>query len=345
MKWAAILAGGSGTRFWPLSSARHPKQLLPLAGPRSTAEAAVERLDGLIPRDRILLVTGADIAAPLQGQLRLSPENVLVEPRAASTAPALVWASWEACRRDPEADLLSLHADWVVAEAGPFRAAADTALRVARDHRRLVTVGVVPTRPETGYGYIVPGPSLGGEARSVARFREKPDLRTATELIAQGALWNTGLFAWPARLLLDQVAAHTPEVAAGLPALEAGDVDRFFRAVTPISIDTGLLERSPLVAVVPGRFSWDDLGTWDALPRVRATDPQGNVAVGPVCLHHAEGCVVWSDADPIVVSGLKDVVVVQANHRILVLPRSQAADLKQVLDSLPPEVRELPDTA
>jgi mannose-1-phosphate guanylyltransferase len=340
MRWAVILAGGSGTRFWPLSTSARPKHLLPLAGTRSTAEEAVARLEGLIPKERILVVTGAALAPVLQGQLGLPAENLLVEPRAASTAPALVWATAEAARRDPDADVLSLHADWSVAEPDAFRRTAELALSAGRANRRLVTVGIVPTRPESGYGYVVPGESLQGEARTVARFVEKPDASTARDLIAKGALWNSGLFAWPADLLVQEVTEQTPELAPALPALRAGRVDEFFRRVTPISIDVGVLERSSRVAVVPGRFSWDDVGTWDALMRVRQRDPQGNVTSGPVYLHDTHNCVVWSDQDPIVVSGVQDLVIVQANHRVLVMTRERAADLKAVLEKLPPEVRE-----
>ncbi len=341
MKWAVILAGGSGSRFWPLSSPRRPKHLLPLSGLNSTAEQAVSRLEGLVPRERVLVVTGADLAPALQALLGLAPENILIEPCAASTGPALVWATAEAWRRDKDAEVLSLHADWVVRDEAIFRETAAIALETARQYARLVTVGIVPSRPETGYGYIVPGPPLGPVARSVERFSEKPDAATALDLMATGALWNSGLFAWTAAVLLEQIAAHTPEIAPHLPLLTQGDVAGFFRSVTPVSIDVGLLERSPQVAVVKGDFSWDDVGTWDALPRVRRRDDRGNVAVGPVYLDEVHDSVIWSDAEPIVVSGVKDLVVVRANGRILVMSRARAADLKKVLDALPPEVRDL----
>jgi mannose-1-phosphate guanylyltransferase len=341
MKWAVLLAGGSGSRFWPLSTPRNPKQLLPLAGSSSTAQESIERLSGLIPRERILVVAGAALAGPLQSKLNLPSSNFLVEPRAASTAPALIWATSEALRRDADAEVLSLHADWAIGDAAAFRKTADAALATARQHDRLVTVGVVPSRPETGYGYIVPGPSLGDGARMVARFSEKPDAATALDLMAAGALWNSGLFAWTAHRLLAEVEAHTPEVAPHLPALRAGDIDRFFREVTPISIDVGLLERSSAVAVVSGAFAWDDIGTWQALTRVRPKDTNGNVVVGNAFLHGAEDCIVWSERDTVVVSGVKDLIVVQANGRILVMPTEQAASIKQLLDALPPDVRDL----
>jgi mannose-1-phosphate guanylyltransferase len=341
MRWAVILAGGSGTRFWPLSTPQNPKQLLPLAGATSTAEEAIERLTGLIPRERILVVTGPALAPRLQERLKLPTANVLIEPRAASTAPALIWATSEAERRDPQAEVLSLHADWAVGDGAAFRRTADAALTTARRHERLVTVGVVPSRPETGYGYIVPGPPLGDGARMVARFSEKPDAATALDLMAAGALWNTGLFAWTAERLLAEVEAHTPEVAPHLRSLRAGDVERFFREVTPISIDVGLLERSPSVAVVSGAFAWDDVGTWQALNRVRPKDPNGNVVVGSAFMHESEDCIVWAERDTVVLSGVQDLIVVQANGRILVMPAERASSIKQLLDALPPEIRDL----
>jgi mannose-1-phosphate guanylyltransferase len=341
MRWAVVLAGGSGTRFWPLSTPENPKQLLPLAGSTSTAEESIDRLTGLIPRDRILVVTGTALAAQIQERLNLPPANILVEPRAASTAPALIWATWEAQRRDPDAEVLSLHADWAVGDSAAFRRTADAALTIARQHGCLVTVGVVPSRPETGYGYIVPGPSLGDGVRMVARFSEKPDAAAALDLMAAGALWNSGLFAWTAEHLLAEVEAHTPEVAPHLPALRAGEIERFFREVTPISIDIGLLERSWSVAVVSGAFAWDDIGTWQALTRVRPKDPSGNLVVGNAFLHESQDCIVWSDRDTVVLSGVQDLIVVQANGRILVMPSERAASMKQLLDALPPEIRDV----
>ncbi|HET7603760.1 MAG TPA: sugar phosphate nucleotidyltransferase, partial [Gemmatimonadales bacterium] len=187
-----------------------------------------------------------------------------------------------------------------------------------------------------------PGKPLDATSRSVARFQEKPDAATALDLMAAGALWNSGLFAWTARRLLDEVRRHTPEVASALARLDAGDVQDFFRKVTPISIDVGVLERSNRVAVVSGAFAWDDIGTWEALARVRPKDPAGNVIVGPAVAHESHDCIIWSSGEPIVVSNMQELVVVQANGRVLVMPRHDSADLKRVLDALPPAIRDLP---
>lgn len=341
MQWAILLAGGSGTRFWPLSSPSRPKQLLPLAGPRSSAEEAVDRLAGFIPPERILVVSGAALAQALQRHVTLPAENFLVEPRAASTGPALVWATLEAARRDPDAAVISMHADWIVRDPAAFVASAATALGTAQRHRRLVTVGIVPSRPETGFGYIVPGQRLDSAARAVGRFVEKPDAARALDLMANGALWNSGLFAWCATDLRREVELHTNEIAPYLPLLDAGDVAGFFQDVREVSIDVGLFERSDAVAVVAGDFAWDDIGSWEALARVRPRDRRGNVTHGAVTLVDCSECIVWNDGPPMVLSGVHDLVVVHANARTLVLDRARAPDLKRTLNGLPPDVREL----
>lgn len=341
MRWGVLLAGGSGTRFWPLSSPRNPKQLLPLSGNRSAAAEAVDRLAGLIPPERLLVVTGPDLAARLQESLPVPAGNYLIEPRPAGTGPALVWATLEAARRDPDAAVVSMHADWAVRDASAFMATAATALDTASRHQRLVTVGMVPSRPETGFGYILPGDRLDGAARAVASFVEKPDAARALDLMADGALWNSGLFAWRASDLRREIATHTPEIAPFLGALDAGDVERFFHDVRSVSIDVGVFERSAAVAVVAGEFPWDDIGTWEALARIRPRDRRGNVVHGAVSLVDCSDCIVWNDGPPMVLSGVRDLVVVHANNRTLVLDRARAPDLKQTLDALPPDVRTL----
>lgn len=339
MEWVVILAGGSGSRFWPLSTPSHPKQLLPLVGPVSTALGAVQAIESLVPRDRILVVTSESMAGPLQRNLKLPKANILVEPRAASTGPALVWATHEVQRRDPAGVVLSMHADWLLPDPVRFAAAARQALTTALATDDLVTAGLIPVRAEAGFGYIVPGTDLVAPARRVARFIEKPSREEAERLIVAGALWNSGLFAWKASRLLSETRLHTPEIAPALVHLDAGRVGQFFAEVTAIAIDIGLLERSDRVAVIPADFPWDDLGTWDALGRVREPDASGNVSHGPAYLIDATGCVVWSQSIPVVVAGVRDLVVVEANGRILIMQRG--GDLKKILAQLPSDVRDV----
>jgi mannose-1-phosphate guanylyltransferase len=334
--WAVVLAGGSGTRFWPLSTRERPKQLLPLAGDRPLLAQAVRRLDGLIPPERVLILTGPFLVERVTALVPEVPAvQVLAEPRAASTAPALVWAAQWIARRDPGAQMLSLHADWAVGDDAAFRASAERALAVAREHDLLVTVGVKPTRNETGYGYIIPGRPLGRHARRVQRFVEKPTPARAAQLRRRRALWNTGLFAWSTERFLAEAAAHARELRAGLPALAAGDVAGFFSAVTPAPVDTAVLERTKHLAVVVGTFRWDDIGSWDALFRIRSPDSHGNITVGNVTVgDDVRRCVLWSESEHLAVSGIADLVVVRANGHTLVMPTGRADRLKALVQHI-----------
>jgi mannose-1-phosphate guanylyltransferase len=321
--WAVVLAGGSGTRFWPLSTAARPKQLLPLAGEAPLLRQTVTRLEGVVPPQRVLVLTGAALADRIAALLPEVPRaNVLVEPRAASTAPALVWAARHIASRDPDARMLSLHADWAIGDDARFRAAAARALDVAAARDVLVTVGVRPTRDEPGLGYIVPGAALGRGARRVRRFVEKPTVARARVLRRAGALWNTGLFAWTTTRFLAEARDHARELRRGWAALAADDGAAFFAAVTPVAVDVAVLERTGRLAVVTGRFPWDDIGSWDALRRV------GPVTVGP----DVRDCVLWSDGEPVTVIGVREAVVVRANGRTLVMGAGRAADLKRLVE-------------
>ncbi len=339
-RWAAVLAGGSGTRFWPLSTDDIPKQMLALTGQAPLIVQACHRLRGLVPPERTLVVTGRRLAAETKRLLPEIPsENVLGEPRPASTAPALAWATWVASQRDPEATILSLHADWYVCNDAEFRNTAAAAMDAAERHDTLVTVGIKPSRPETGYGYIQPGAQLDGDVTRVERFLEKPDEKRATALIEAGALWNSGLFAWTARRFMEETKAVAPELAPHLALLEDGDDGGFFAAVTPVAVDVSHFERSDHVACVPGRFRWDDVGTWAALARVRDSDPDGNVLVGSAFVRESKNCVVWTEDGAVVLDGIDDLVVVRANKVTLVTTRQRAAHLKDLLQSLPAEIR------
>ena len=341
--WAAILAGGSGTRFWPLSTQERPKQMLHLAGDTSLLASTVERLGGLIPPERVLVITGNALVDESRRQLPALPaENVLAEPRAASTAPALTWATSIAADRDPAARVLSLHADWHVGDDVSFRETAARALDVAEQHDMLVTVGVVPTRPDPGYGYIQPGDPLEGDASHVATFIEKPDVERARVLIERGALWNSGMFAWTAMRFFSETETNAPEIAPHVDRLRQNDVPGFFKSVTPIAIDISHFERSTRVACIPGRYPWDDIGTWAALARVRAPDSANNVLVGLTHSRDATNSVVWADDGAVVLDGVTNLVVVQANGVTLVTTQERCVGLKDLLDDLPTEIRSLP---
>jgi mannose-1-phosphate guanylyltransferase len=333
--WAAILAGGSGTRFWPLSTPQRPKQFLPLAGDRPLLVQSVQRLQGLVPPDRVLILTGPFLVEAVAALVPEVPRaQILAEPQAASTAPALVWAAQWIAKRDPSAAMLSLHADWAVPDDQAFRTSAERALAVATGNDVLVTVGVRPTRNETGYGYIVPGARLG-KGRKVARFVEKPSAARAGQLRRRGALWNSGLFAWGADRFLSEAKEHARELRAGWAALQGGDAAGFFAAVRPVAVDIAVLERSRRLAVVAGSFHWDDIGSWDALLRIRRTDARGNVVVGNVTVaDDVHRCVLWTENEHLAVTGLTDTIVVRSGGHTLVMPTGRAEQLKAMVQRL-----------
>lgn len=352
-----ILAGGVGSRFWPVSTPGRPKQLLPLAGDAPLIRQTVERIAPLLSLDRVRILTGRSLAAPVAEAVPgLGPEHLLLEPRARGTAPVLTWAAHEIARRDPDAVMVSLHSDHVIEPADEFLDALTRAAVLAVEHGRLFTLGAVPTRPETGYGYIRPGavlaeaaPAAGGgtaaaagesDACVVDRFVEKPDRAAAERYIAEGCLWNTGIFVWPARLLLDEVRRHTPEIAGLLPLLDDGDVEEFFDRAPNLTIDVGVLERSRRVAVLRTAFRWDDVGAWDAVGRNRPSDQAGNVAHGDVAFVDSRNCIGWSEDGSIVVFGADDLVVVRAGGITFVAPRDRTPDLKDLLARLPPRLAE-----
>ncbi len=353
--WTVILAGGVGSRFWPVSTPARPKQILPLASAQPLILATVERILPLVPQERLRILTGAHLADPILGAVPgLEPGNFLLEPRAAGTGPVLAWAAAELERRDPDAVMISLHADHVIHPAEGFRVLlADTA-ELAATHGRLFTIGANPTRPETGYGYLQVGDPLEAvepervetpsrtPGYAVAAFKEKPDRATAEAYIASGRyLWNTGLFVWRASDLLDQLERHTPELAELIPVLREGGTEEFFRRTPSISIDEGLLERSDRVGVVRATFDWDDVGAWDALYRTRPADEQGNVVIGEAFPVESRGTALYADDGPVVTFGVEDLVVVRTGGVTFVAHRDRVPELKTLLGQLPERLRTL----
>ncbi|HLA90751.1 MAG TPA: sugar phosphate nucleotidyltransferase [Gemmatimonadaceae bacterium] len=341
-RWVVVLAGGVGSRFWPVSTPERPKQLLPLVSSRPMLRETVDRLSPVAPPSRTLVLTSASLAPAVRAMLpELSADHVVEEPTAAGTAAALTWAAHQiTARASRDAVMLSVHADWAIGDPERFRAALAEAADAAEREHALVTVGVVPRAPDTGLGYIEPGAVVRGALRRVARFVEKPDRARAEALVAAGCLWNSGIFAWRAGDLLDEIRAHCPEVADALAA-HADDREAFFGAVRAVAIDVGLLERSDRVLVLPGEFGWSDVGTWAALRGVRAADAHGNVPAGTAWLHEAHRNVVHADGTAVVLYGVDDLVVVATRGVTLVTTVERAADLKALLDALPREMREM----
>lgn len=339
-RWVVVLAGGVGSRFWPLSTPERPKQLLPLITGSPLLVETLDRLRPLADAQHTLILTNATLVGAIRA-LRpdLPSENIIAEPRPAGTAAALTWAAHVIAGRDPEGVMLSVHADWAIGDPEGFRAALSAAAAAAETHRALVTVGVRPVRPDPGFGYIQPGDVVEGNLRRVARFAEKPNRERAAEMIAEGYLWNSGIFVWRAADFLAEVRELTPEVAPALAA-HGNDIAAFFGAVTSIAVDVGVLERSRHVMVLPGDFGWDDIGTWEALARVRHLDARENAAQGSVYPVESSRNVVHAEEGDVVLYGVSDLVVVTCRGMTLVTTTARAADLKLLIDQLPADVRQ-----
>jgi mannose-1-phosphate guanylyltransferase len=325
-----------------VSTPARPKQLLPLATNAPLLVDALERLAPLVPPERTLVLTNAGLVAAIA---ELAPQipraHLVAEPRPAGTAAALAWAAHVIQQQaGDDAVMISVHADWAVRDAEGFRQALATAADAAEQYAALVTVGIVPDRPDPGFGYIQPGEPLGGAIRRVARFVEKPDAARAAIMVKDGYLWNSGIFVWRVGDFLEEVRTLTPEIQPHLAA-HRDDLAGFFGAVTSgIAVDVGVLERSNRVLVAPGDFGWDDVGTWAALRRVRSHDEHGNALAGLVHALDAHDNVVHATGNGVVLYGVRDLVVVTCKGITLVTTVDKASDLKTLIQSLPAELRQ-----
>jgi len=348
--YAVIMAGGAGTRFWPASRSLRPKQLLPLAGASNEAllSATVRRLAPLVTEDRVLVVTGEHLAeATARAVPKVPATQILKEPAPRNTAPCIAWANATIARLDPEAVVMVLPSDHFIADEAGFQRVLAAAVASA-ERGRVTTVGIVPTRPETGYGYIEVGDALEAEARTVKRFVEKPDRERAESFVAAGPsryLWNAGMFFFKVRDMAALLERHLPGVAAGVSRIDAaaraGDASEVVREVFPtlesVSIDHGVMEKAEGLAVVPGDFGWNDVGSWQSAWELASHDSHGN-AVGPddVAIDARNNLAVSLGASKKAVAlvGVSDLVVVETDDAILVIPRDRAQDVRLVVDEL-----------
>jgi mannose-1-phosphate guanylyltransferase len=347
--WAIVPAGGSGTRLWPLSRATRPKFLLPLLGERSLLQQTIDRLAALIPPEHTFVVCGPAHAAPVARQLPELPErNVLVEPAPRGSGPAIGLATAIIARRDPEAIIGSFAADHEVTDVAAFEAALHTAIAAAHDGW-LVTIGLTPTRAETGYGYIERSDDVvervaDGVAYRAARFVEKPDAATAEEYLASGRfLWNASMFVWRAQTLLEEFARLQPELYAaitqiasvwGTPEQERVTAE-IWSTLAESTIDQGIFEHAERVAVVPAEIGWSDVGDWHNLGELIARDDSGNSVRGDLVQSQTKNSVVWSETGRLVaLVGLENIAVVDTEDALLVVDRKHAQEVRRIVEQL-----------
>lgn len=343
--FAVILGGGAGTRLWPASRRARPKQLLSLGGPESLIGAAVRRGRDLVGVENTLIVTAADQADAVRAAIPdLPAENIVAEPVPRNTAAAVGLGAVTAQRRGgPDAVMAVLPADPYIADEATFARLVRLAITEARE--TIVTIGVLPTHPETGFGYIRLGtrlPRSGADAvHEVAGFFEKPDKPTAERYVSSGEyLWNSGMFFLTARRMLDEARRHLPALGALLDqAVAAKDADaviaKAYADAPSISIDHGIMEKASGLRVIPGAFGWNDVGSWAALTALRAPDARGNVVIGSATLIDGDGTVVMADegAPYVGVLGVRDLVVVATKDAVLVIPKDRAQDVRSIVEA------------
>lgn len=352
--YAVIMAGGIGTRFWPLSRRTRPKQLLDLVGGASLIRQTMDRIRPLVPLDRTIVVTGAEHAEAVSAEIPELPRaNLLVEPVGRGTAAAIGLAAVVVRARDDQAALAVLPSDHFIRDRDRFLAALDAAREVACEGDYLLTLGMKPTAPETGYGYIRVGERLrtvrGFPIHRVDRFVEKPDRARAESYLADGHyLWNGGMFVWHTETILDAIRLHLPETFEGIAeiglahtASHFGEaVERVYRRLPDVSIDTGVLEKAGNVLVLPVEVGWHDVGSWTALEALLERREGDNVGVGEHVAVDTRRCIVYSPKKLVATVGVEDLIIVETDDALLVCRKDQAQEVRRVIEALEAKGRE-----
>ena len=352
--YALIMAGGGGTRLWPMSRREHPKQMLKLVGDRTMFQLSVDRLLPLLPADHIFVVTAADQVAPLAAQYpELPRENFIVEPLGRGTASCIGLSAIHLRHRDPDAVMVVVTADHFIRRGDTFRAVLRAAQSVA-ERGYLVTLGIDPAFAATGYGYIRRGAQLGRvgdfDYFQVERFTEKPDAATAKSFLQEGVYaWNSGMFIWQVSAILDEMCRSMPALTAVLDDLEKVlDTEaynevlyRLWPTLRKETIDYGIMEKASKVAVIPVDLDWSDIGAWSSVRDLHVPDAAGNVLLGDTIDIDSEDTMVFSQSKRLVVTiGVHDLIVVDAPNAVLITTRDQSQRVREVVERLRAEERE-----
>ena len=326
-----IMAGGVGSRFWPLSTPEYPKQFIDILGcGRTLIQLTVDRFKDICPMSNFWVVTNAKYLDIVKQQLPNIPVgHILAEPAARNTAPCIAWACWSIKKEDPEANVVVTPADAVVMDPEEFRRVIKHALAFTDQWESIVTIGIQPSRPETGYGYVEAGEVMNGVIRKVNAFKEKPNVETATKYLDAGNyLWNAGIFVWNIETITNSIIKYKPNIAADMDKIaETGDVEGIFPTCEKNSIDFAVMEPAAADGMVythPADFGWSDLGNWASLHDKLSKDENNNGAVGNVKLYECTNCVVHAeDAKKVVLQGLDSYIMSEKNGQILVCKRSE----------------------
>src|SRR5438067_726408 len=351
--YALILAGGSGERFWPLSRRNRPKQLLRLVSKRTLLEETLARLEGFIPNERVLILVNVEQEKAVRDLLKGFPrENIIAEPAKRDTAAAVALGSGWVAARDHSATMLAFPADHVITDRAAFQETMKTAAAAAEELGALVTIGIKPTWPCPGFGYIEQGApvKLRGDGKiavnRVIRFREKPNVDLAESFLRKGNFrWNAGMFVWPVPTVLSEFNRHTPELADFISQVRsAKDLDKVlrdrFEKLPRISFDYAIMEKADRVLVVEASFDWDDVGSWQAVANYFKNDEHGNAAnCGVTAVDSSNNIIFDEEGTTIALLGVHNLIVVRSNDAVLVCHRHQAEKIKDLIGRLPPELQ------
>jgi mannose-1-phosphate guanylyltransferase len=342
MLYAIIMAGGQGTRLWPQSREQKPKQLWEILNGKSMLQDTVERVLPVISPQHILAITGERLSDQIRTQIpQLPSRNIILEPVGRSTAPCVGLAALYI--NNPDACMVVLASDHVIRDQKEFRRILSIAVDVASQGENLVTFGIKPTGPETGFGYIQRGEELESEVYTVLRFTEKPDYPTAQRFIASGEYyWNSGMFVWKISTLMTMIERYLPDLYQGLmnikPAIGSPDeqhvIAEVFDELESISIDYGIMEKADTTYVVPGDFGWNDVGSWAALPEVWGVDQEGNTCKGNILTLDSHGNIVYNSDGLAALVGIENVIVVKVEDILLVCAKDQAQKVREIVDTL-----------
>lgn len=331
-----IMAGGIGSRFWPLSTPEYPKQFIDILGcGRSLIQLTVDRFKGVCPEENFWVVTNSKYVDIVKQQLPMIPENhILAEPAARNTAPCIAWACWSIRNEDQNANVVVTPSDAVVMNPEEFRRVITNALAYTERNNGIVTIGIKPSRPETGYGYVESSDVKEGEIHSVKEFKEKPNHETAEKYLAAGNfLWNAGIFVWNVNTITNTLIQYKPNLAEDMDKILAtGDVETIFPSCEKVSIDYAVMEpasKDGKVFTHPADFGWSDLGNWQSLHEKLQKDENNNAMVGNIHMYDSKNCVVHAeDAKKVVLQGLDGYIFSEKNGQILVCRRSDEQRIK-----------------
>lgn len=336
MNHVVIMAGGIGSRFWPISVPEYPKQFIDILGcGRTLIQLTVDRFKNLCPEENFWVVTNEKYVDIVKEQLPTIPvHHILAEPDARNTAPCIAWACWSIRQEDAEANVVVTPSDAVVMNTNEFQHVIKNALEFSKVDNRIVLVGIKPNRPETGYGYVETSETVYGEIHKVEAFKEKPDIDTAKQYLASGNyFWNAGIFVWNVTTVINAIRRNSPQIASVIDMIfSSGDVKKFFPMCDNISIDYAVMEPESLVGNVythPADVGWSDLGNWHSLHEKLQKDTDNNAIIGNVKLYECNDCVIHANnASKIVLQGLKGYIFSENNGQILVCKRNEEQRIK-----------------